>query len=63
MGKLKSYNNTKGVHQRKNGKFEAYVVVKHASGKSKTSFKAHIGTYKTETEAKSARINFINSLA
>lgn len=52
----------KGVHQRKNGKFEAYVVVANAGGKSKKSFKAHIGTYSTEREARIARESFIKKL-
>lgn len=60
--KLKAYNNTKGVSQRKNGKFEAYVVVKQAGKRSKASFKAHIGTYDTYTEAAIARVNYIKNL-
>ena len=60
--KLKAYNNTKGVSQRKNGKFEAYVVVKQAGKRSKATFKAHIGTYNTELEASKARIEYIKNL-
>lgn len=52
----------KGVSQRKNGNFEAYVIVKHAKNKSKNSFKAHVGTFKTEQEAVEARTKFIKTL-
>lgn len=60
--KLKEYNNTKGISRRKNGKFEAYVTVRQSGQRSKASFKAHIGTYSTELEAKSARIEYIKNL-
>lgn len=53
----------KGVHRKKSsGNYEAYVMVKSAGKRSNKTFKAHIGTYKTEREARIARETFIKSL-
>lgn len=60
--KLKTYNNTKGISQCKSGSYEAYVVVRHATNKSKTGFKAYVGTFKTKIEAEKARIEYIKRL-
>lgn len=62
MATLKTYNSTKGVSKTKDGKFEAYFIVKSAKGKSKARFKAYVGRYNTEIEAHKARIEFVKNL-
>lgn len=55
----------KGVHarQNKNGiSYEAYLTVSNTGKRSKRSFKAHIGTFKTLEEAITARKQFIRDL-
>lgn len=49
-------NNKKGVS------YEAYVMIKNSGKRSKTRFKAHVGTYKTIEEAITARKQFIRDL-
>lgn len=62
MAVLKTYSSTKGVSKTKDGKFEAYFMVKNAKGRSKAKFKAYIGRFNNEVEAHKARIEFVKNL-
>lgn len=61
MNTKTSSSNTgcKGVYRRR-GKYESHITVK---GKNTVWYKIHIGTYATLTEAVTARLNYIQSLA
>ena len=45
----------KGVSQRKNGKFEAYVTVKQNGIRSNNTMKLYVGVYNTAEEAAKAK--------
>ena len=59
---MKNLTSTKGISKRKNGTFEAYVTVKQTGKRSNARMKVYVGTFPTEKEASSARVDYIKSL-